>query len=158
MRRLLLALSLAAAPALASAQMYKCKDARGRTEYVSVPRPGCTDMAGKPVEAAQPAAPAPAAKGKSAPKPAARTPAAKAKNALTPAARTPATKAKSAPQPPAKKDAQVIDALPADPKQRRDHCRGLQQQHDWLMSPTGRKVEMHAARVSQVQQAMRGCK
>jgi hypothetical protein len=158
MRRLVLALALAAAPALAGAQMYKCKDARGRTEYLSLPRPGCTDMAGKPVEARQPAAPAPAASTKGVAKPAAPGTATRAKSAAKPAALTPATKTTSAPRPVEKKDAPTIGALPADPKQRRAECRGLQEQHDWLMSPAGRKVEMHAARVAQVRQAMRGCK
>ena len=138
MDRFLLTLVLTAAPALACAQTYKCKDERGRTQYSNVLRPGCTDMAGKPVEIPRPAAPAAQAKG--APRPAA-----------------PAEEARSAPRQAAKKEA-IIGALPADPAQRRVDCRGLQQQHDWLMSPAGRKVEMHAARVSQVQQAMRGCK
>ena len=138
MIRFLLALTLAAAPALAWAQ-YKCKDERGRWQYVSLPRPGCADMSGKPVEAPKAAAPAAAAKG--APK-----------YALPGTAR----KAKSAPKPAAKKET-VIGALPANPSQRKVDCRGLQQQYDWLMSPAGRGTEMHAARVSQVKQAMRGC-
>ncbi|MBI1942829.1 MAG: DUF4124 domain-containing protein [Betaproteobacteria bacterium] len=142
MRRLLLILALAAAPALAFAQTYKCKDALGRTQYTNQPGPGCTDIGGKPVEAARPAAPAPAAK---------------TKQAAKPTAAKPAAKAKSAPKPAAKREA-AIGALPADPARRKIDCRALQQQHDWLMSPAGRKVEMHSARVSQVQQAMRGCK
>ena len=121
-----------AAPALGWAQ-YKCKDERGRVQYSNLPRPGCTDMAGKPVDLSRP----PAAKAK---------PSAKA-----------AAPSKGAPRPAPKKST-VIGALPADPKQRATDCRALQQQRDWLMSPAGRKVEMHSARVAQVNQAMRGCK
>lgn len=136
--RLVLALALTAVPALACAQ-YKCKDERGRTQYLSQPRPGCTDMSGKPVDAPQKAAPA----------------AAPAAKYALPA--TLAPRAKSAP-PPGPRQAPVLGALPADPDQRKIDCRGLQQQLDWLNGPDGSKAENQGARVAMVQQAMRGCK
>jgi hypothetical protein len=140
--RLLLTLALAGAPALAPAQTtYKCKDERGRIQYTSESRPGCTDMSGKPVQAPKPAPPAAATKS---------TP-----NYAPPAA---VGKAKSAPaaKPPAKQET-PLGAPRADPALRSIDCRALKQQYDWLLSPAGRGVEMHEARVSQMQQAMRAC-
>ena len=140
MNRLFFAVALAALPAIASAQ-YKCKDARGKIEYSSQSRPGCTDMSGKPVEAPKPKAPAPGPK---------------AKYAL-PASPAPAEKAKPVP-PLAPKQAPVVGALPSDASQRKIDCRGYQQQLDWLNGPDGRKMPNHGARVAQIEQAMRGCK
>ena len=140
MMRLLLALALVAAPALAWAQ-YKCKDERGRWQYVNLPRPGCTDMSGKSVDPPKSAAPAPAAP----------------KGRYASPFEPPAAKKAAAPKPAAKQQV-TLNPLPADKAQRKVDCRGLKQQHDHLMSPEGRKVEMHAARVSQLERAMQGCR
>lgn len=137
MTRFLLASFLLAAPALVWAQ-YKCKDERGRTQYVSVPRPGCTDMAGKRVDLSRKAP-------------------AKGKSAAKAGASAAAGKAKGAPQPGARKEVPFA-AISSDPNQRKVDCRGLQQQRDWLMSPAGRKADDHSARVSQVDRAMRPCR
>ena len=141
MNRLLFAVVLAALPAFAGAQ-YKCKDERGKIQYLSLPRPGCTDMSGKPVDAPKAKAPAPEAKGKYA----------------LPASPAAPEKAKPAPPPPAPKQAPVVGALPSDAGQRKIDCRGYQQQLDSLNTPQGRKTPNHGARVAQVEQAMRGCK
>ena len=132
--RLSLALALLAMPALAFAQQtYRCKDDRGKTVYLSIPRAGCTDMQGRPVTA------------KAVP----------TKPAAAPVGRTEGAFPKPQPPIPPQK---TIGALPSDPAQRTVDCRALRQQRDWLMSDEGRKVEMHAARVSQVEQNMRGCR
>lgn len=133
MTRLVFALALACAPALVWGQTYKCKDDRGKTVYLSIPRAGCTDMLGRPVTAKQVlTAPAPA-----------RT------------ARTLGPFPKPHPPIPAPK---TIGALPSDRVQRTADCRALQQQRDWLMSADGQKVPMHTARLSQLEQNMRGCR
>lgn len=142
MKPIALALFLVAAfPA--AAQMHKCVDERGRVHYTDKPGPGC-----KPAAAAlQPAAP-PAAK--SAPGPAAKSAAARGASPLVPPGQKRATKARPA--------AKVAAASAADDRaQLAARCKTLREEHAWLMSPRGSGVEAHAARVGQVERALRAC-
>ena len=123
MSALLLSLFLAALPA--QAQMYKCVDARGKTQYSDKPMPGC--KAEKTLEAPKPP-----------PRPAPGAPA----------------KAQAKAKPPAPPRGEM-DGLTA--AQRASRCKTLKEEHDWLLGPRGRGVASHAARVAQVERALRAC-
>ena len=113
----------------AQAQMYKCVDARGKTQYSDKPIPGCRTE--KTIEAPPPppraAAPAP-------------VPVAKAKP-------------KSAPKPVAKAQG---EATP--PEQLAARCKTLREEQEWLNSAAGKEVAFHAGRVAQVEQALGACR
>lgn len=120
----LLASLLLAAPPV-EAQMYKCIDARGKTQYSDKPIPGCKNTTVEPPPP-PPTRPAPgAAKGQG-------------KQAAKPAPKG------------------EMDQYTAE--QRASRCKSLREEREWLQSPAGRDVASHAARVAQVEQALRECR
>ena len=112
----------------AQAQMYKCVDARGKIQYSDKPIPGCRTE--KTIEAPPPRA-------ASAPVPAARA----------------SAKASSRPKVAAK--AANPEAVP--PAQLAARCKSLHEEQAWLNSADGKKVDFHAERVAQVEQALAVC-
>lgn len=114
-------------PLLSHAQMYQCRDARGVMQFSDKPLPNCKSMA-----VPKPAAPPSAA-------PATRAVAKPA--AVVPVAAKPAAKAQ----------------VPEDPVRLASRCKTLREERDWLLSPRGKAVDSHAARVAQVDQALRAC-
>lgn len=125
--RALAVILMAAASFSAQAQLHRCIDERGRTQYTDKPLPGCKPVAGT--------APAPA--------PAAPKAAKGVDKAGTKAA--------------AGKGAKKAVMTREEREKFAAECKVLQEQLDWLNGPRGSKVEAHAARVGQVKQAMRGC-
>ena len=126
MRALLLAVLLAVAGP-ASAQMFKCVDAKGRTHYTDKPLPGCKGEA----EMRPPAQP-------------------QTRPLLPPTTQTkkpaPAAKKRSAPK---------KEVAWSDPKQFAAHCKGLRQEEAFWLSK--RNHEQRDARLGQVRQALQGC-
>src|SRR5436190_19439497 len=125
---LVASLLLAAPPA--QAQMYKCVDARGKTQYSDRPIPGCKNTTPVEPPPPPPARGAPGAAGKAA-----------AKQAAKPAAK-PAPKGE-------------MDQYSAE--QRKSRCKTLREERDWLQGPVGRRVQSHDERLAQVEQALREC-
>jgi hypothetical protein len=124
----LLALALLLVVPLAQAQMYKCKDERGRWQFSDKPLPGCID---KPVVVAPPppqqAAPPPAKKGT-------RT----AAGPVRPAAKKP---------PPTEHEKAMYAS----------DCRANKEQLEWMLGPRGQAIENRETRVAQLRQAIQGC-
>ena len=155
-RRFTLALALLLAAPHAVAQLHKCIDERGRTQYTDKPVPGCKPV-GDPQPSAAPAQPkaAPSQSAASVPaKPAAKA-AAKAKPsgpAAKPYVPTAPTVKASKPQ-----AAQKTAALKQERTQLASRCKGLKEEHDWLVGPRGERVENRAARIDQVKRAMNAC-
>ena len=111
----------------AQAQLYKCVDARGKTQYSDKPIPGC--RAEKTTEV-----PAPPRAAGSVPAPAAK---AKTRTAAPPVAKT------------------QTEAMP--PEHLAARCRTLREEQEWLNSAAGKAVASHTERVAQVEQALRAC-
>ena len=117
----------------AQAQMYKCVDARGKTQYSDKPIAGCRTE--KTIEAAPPsrAAPAPAA-----------APTAQA------SAQVNAQAAQATPK--------ATNAEAVAPSQLAARCQGLRDEQEWLNGAAGKAVAYHAERVAQVELALRQCR
>jgi hypothetical protein len=131
----------------AAAQLHKCIDERGRTQYTDKPVPGCRPV-GDPQPSAAPAQPKPAAK-------AGAKVAAKAKPS-GPAAKpyVPTAPTAKAGKPPA---AKKTVAPRQDRTQLASRCKSMRQEYDWLAGPRGERVENRAARIDQVKRAMNAC-
>ena len=127
--RILIATALLALALPAQAQMDKCVDARGKTQYSDKPIPGCRTE--KTIEA-------PAARAAPAPVPAAK-----------PTAKVSAKAAKET------RKATYSEAVP--PSQLAARCRGLREEQAWLNTADGKGVPSHIERVAQVEQALRQC-
>ena len=128
--RILIATALLALALPAQAQMYKCVDARGKTQYSDKPIPGCRSE--KTIETPPP------------PPRAASAPASAAKVKAT-------ARAKDAPTPKAANS----EAVP--PSQLAARCQTLREEQEWLQSATGKTVQSHTERVAQVERALREC-
>jgi Domain of unknown function (DUF4124) len=76
-------------------------------------------------------------------------------NCKTEKASTPAP-VRERPVPSAAKPA-AKSAVVEDPVRFASRCKTLREERDWLLSPRGKVVEAHAARVAQVDQALRAC-
>lgn len=156
MRVLACLLLLLAVPAV-QAQMYKCKDERGRWVFSDKPLPGCADAPETP-GAKSPTPPQPA---KSA---APQSPPSAAKKAQPPSAKLP-------PAPPGFKGPAPKKAAPGAPvrqtsrapteydnKYARAQCRTLREEEAWLANPRNAGVEARDARLGQVRQALADCR
>jgi hypothetical protein len=168
MRVLACLLLLLAAPAL-QAQMYKCKDERGRWVFSDKPLPGCADAIETP--AAKPPAPQSPQPAKSAtpqpPQPA---------KSATP---QPPQPAKSAtPQPPQPAKPVTPQSAPArtasaagtartaqKPAPMTEHekahyaaeCKSAREQLQWFNGPRGQTIENREARIGQLRQTLSQC-
>ena len=129
--RVLIATVLLASALPAQAQMFKCVDARGKTQYSDKPIPGCRTE--KTIEAPPPRA-APAA-----------APAAKA-----------GANAKVSARPKEAPKATNPEAVPAS--QLAARCKTLREEQEWLNSADGKQVPSHTERVAQVEQALCACR
>lgn len=151
-------LLVAALPA--AAQLHKCIDERGRTQYTDKPVPGCKPV-GDPQPSAAPAQPkaAPSTGAASVPAKPAAKPAAKAAAKAKPSG--PAAKPYVPTAPTAKaskpKAAQSTVAQRQERTQLASRCKSMREEHDWLVSPRGERVENRAARIDQVKRAMNAC-
>jgi hypothetical protein len=164
MRVLACLLLLLAVPAV-QAQMYKCKDERGRWVFSDKPLPGCADApetsgANSPAPQSPPAAksavPAKSATPQSPPSAARKAPppGAKLPPGLSGLKGPPSKTAKPAAPP-----RQTISApTEHDKKYARAQCRTLKEEETWLANPRNAGVEARDARLGQVRQALADCR
>ena len=140
---------------LAQAQMYKCKDDRGRWVFSDKPLPGC---AGAPQAPAAKPAPPPAAMKAPAAKPAPSLPA--DARALNPRRGLPGLTKSTGPAsgplraPPPQKAATSAQ----ENSQYVAQCKASREELQWLLGPRGERVENREARVAQVRQALGKCR
>ena len=164
MRVLACVLLLLAAPAL-QAQMYKCKDERGRWVFSDKPLPGCADApetpgAKSPAPQSQPPAKSATPQSSSAatsapPAKKAPPPGAKMGPPMPPGFKGPAPKA-AAPSAPARQTSRA--PTEHDKKYAQAQCRTLREEEAWLTNPRNASVEARDARLGQVRQALVGCR
>jgi len=145
-------LLLLAVPAV-QAQMYKCKDERGRWVFSDKPLPGC---AGAPeVPAAK--APAKSAAPQSPPSAARKAPPPGAKLPPGPLGfKGPAPRKTAVPAAPARQANRVPTEY--DKKYARSQCRTLREEEAWLVNPRNAGIEARDARLGQVRQALADCR
>jgi hypothetical protein len=137
MRVLACLLLLLAAPAL-QAQMYKCKDERGRWVFSDKPLPGCAGAVEVPVtKSAAPQSPPPAAS-KTPPPAASKTPA----------------RAAAGPQ---RKPPKPVPMTEQERAQFTSQCKAAREQLEWLLGPRGEGVQHREARVGQQRQVLSQC-
>ena len=129
MRILACLLLLLAAPAL-QAQMYKCKDERGRWVFSDKPMPGCAGAVEVPVtNSATPQSPPPAA------------------------GKTPTRAAAG----PARKPPKPVPMTEHERAQFTSECKAAREQLEWLLGPRGQGVENREARAGQLKQTISQC-
>jgi hypothetical protein len=145
-------LLLLAVPAV-QAQMYKCKDERGRWVFSDKPLPGCAGApevpaAKPPAKSAAPQSPPSAAR--KAPPPSARLPLA------LPGFKGPAPKKKAVPAGATRQASRAPTEY--DKKYARSQCRTLREEEAWLANPRNAGLEARDARLGQVRQALADCR
>ena len=157
MRVLACLLLLLAVPAV-QAQMFKCKDERGRWVFSDKPLPGCAGAPETP-GAKAPAPQSPPAKSQapqSAPPAARKAPPPSANLPhLLPGYKGPAPKKAAAPAAP---DHKTSAPTEYDKKYARAQCSTLKEEEAWLANPRNAGLEARDARLAQVRQALAGCR
>ena len=158
MRVLACLLLLLAVPAV-QAQMYKCKDERGRWVFSDKPLPGCADapetpgakspapQSAQPAKSATPKSPPPTAR-KAQPPSAKLPPAPPGFKGPAPKAAVPTAPVRQASRAPTEHDKKYV----------RSQCRTLKEEEAWLVSPRNAGVEARDARLAQVRQALADCR
>jgi hypothetical protein len=129
MRVLACLLLLLAVPAV-QAQMYKCKDERGRWVFSDKPLPGCAGALEVPVTKSAAPQAAPPAAGKA-----------------------PARAAAG----PLSKPAKPVPMTEQERAQFMSECNAAREQLEWLLGPRGEKVEHRETRVGQQRQVLSRC-
>jgi len=156
--RVLACLLLLLAVPVVQAQMFKCKDERGRWVFSDKPLPGCADapeapaakspapQSPQPAKSATPQSPPPAAK---------KAPIAKPPP-VPPGFKGPAPKKAAGPAAPDRKTSSA--PTEHDKKYARAQCSTLKEEEAWLANPRNAGLEARDARLAQVRQALAGCR
>jgi hypothetical protein len=153
--RLFAALLLLGFLPLAQAQVYKCKDDRGRWVFSDKPLPGCADAPSAPTKGPETKAsgttkpPVPRA-AKAPPLPHLKGPGAKPP-APSLAKGRPASPLRAPPSQTSPPSAQENSQFAAQ-------CKASREQLQWLEGPRGAGIENREARVAQVRQALSQCR
>jgi len=157
MRVLACLLLLLAVPAV-QAQMFKCKDERGRWVFSDKPLPGCAGAPETPgAKSPAPQSPQPAKSATATPPAAKKAPPPRGKPPpVPPGFKGPAPKKATGSAAPDRKTSSA--PTEHDKKYARAQCSTLKEEEAWLANPRNAGLEARDARLAQVRQALAGCR
>jgi len=156
MRVLACLLLLLAVPAV-QAQMFKCKDERGRWVFSDKPLPGCAGAPETPgAKAPAPQSPPAKSAAPQSPQPAARKAPSTKPPPVPPGFKGPAPKKAAGSAAPDRKTSSA--PTEHDKKYARAQCSTLKEEEAWLANPRNAGLEARDARLAQVRQALAGCR